>query len=716
MLDKVKSFGKTAKSKYKVVRSFFKETYNKHIIYMYIVIALLINLVIEIMARGCYGKGMSAIDGFYFLISSPYVFICNSMIILMSLSVTLLMRRRIFGISIISIIWIIFGISNAVLLSNRETPFTGIDLMLIDSAFAVMNKYFSTIHFVLVGIAAVLAIIALVFIFIKVPKVNHKIKYIRNIIAIALIWAIGFGTINLGIASGLLETKFGRLRDAYVQNGFVYCFTNSLFNTGIDMPDNYSKKTIKGIVEKDEQTKDDTENIKVKEKPNIIFLQLESFFDLNNMTNIKLSDNPLPNFEKLLKEYPSGYLSVPVVGAGTVNTEFEIMTGLNLDFFGPGEYPFKTKMKDTTCESICYNLKNYGYNCHAVHNNTATFYGRNIVFSNLGYDTFTTIENMYIDDFTPKGWAKDYYLTEYIMEALSSTKNQDFIYTISVQGHGSYPTDKSEYDSPFKVKGLEDEELTTMYEYYAGQINEMDQFIGQLTDRLESLNEDTILVMYGDHLPSLEISKDDLVNKDIYQTQYIIWSNFETDYEDEDIEAYELEAKILEKLNMTEGRVNNYNQLHRHENFEDYNEGLMNLAYDFLYGEKYSTESKNPYVASNLHFGLNDVSVKSVVPTREEEEGIIYIYGEYFTRYSKVYINGEKQKTIWLDPNTVKITYPGLKDGDSISVYQQNSDTHVLSKTEPYIYSEDEISPSNLDEQKNSATVKPDAKKKKKNK
>lgn len=74
-----------------------------------------------------------------------------------------------------------------------------------------------------------------------------------------------------------------------------------------------------------------------------------------------------------MEQYPSGYLDVPIVGAGTVNTEFEVMTGMNLDDFGPGEYPFKTILKETTCESIAYNLKEYGYATHAIHDNTATF-------------------------------------------------------------------------------------------------------------------------------------------------------------------------------------------------------------------------------------------------------------------------------------------------------------------------------------------------------
>ena len=47
-------------------------------------------------------------------------------------------------------------------------------------------------------------------------------------------------------------------------------------------------------------------------------------------------------------------LTVPVVGAGTANTEFEVLTGMSSRFFGPGEYPFQTCLKDQTVESVAY--------------------------------------------------------------------------------------------------------------------------------------------------------------------------------------------------------------------------------------------------------------------------------------------------------------------------------------------------------------------------
>ena len=78
-----------------------------------------------------------------------------------------------------------------------------------------------------------------------------------------------------------------------------------------------------------------------------------------------------------------------------------------------------------------------------------------------------------------------------------------------------------------KVSGDVDEATKNKYQYYAMETYQMDKFIGKLVKTLSEFDEDTILVMYGDHLPSFGLSGEDLVNGDVYQTQYVIWSNFQ---------------------------------------------------------------------------------------------------------------------------------------------------------------------------------------------
>lgn len=97
---------------------------------------------------------------------------------------------------------------------------------------------------------------------------------------------------------------------------------------------------------------------KVK-KPNIIFVQLESHFDITQVKGVKFNKDPLPNFHKYMKGYSSGQLSMPSYGAGTANSEFELITGMNLDHFGAAEYPYKTVLQNTTTESMATVLKNY---------------------------------------------------------------------------------------------------------------------------------------------------------------------------------------------------------------------------------------------------------------------------------------------------------------------------------------------------------------------
>ena len=157
-----------------------------------------------------------------------------------------------------------------------------------------------------------------------------------------------------------------------------------------------------------------------------------------------------------------------------------------------------------------------GYGTHAIHNHRALFYNRNEVFANIGYDTFTSLEYMSDVEKTPKNWAKDKILTSQIMDTLESTEEHDYIYTISVQGHGSYPTEQVSKNPAIEVTAAPDEATKWQYEYYVNQIYEMDQFIKDLTDTLSEYDEDVVLVMYGDHIPALDVTEESYNKKDLY--------------------------------------------------------------------------------------------------------------------------------------------------------------------------------------------------------
>ena len=383
-----------------------------------------------------------------------------------------------------------------------------------------------------------------------------------------------------------------------------------------------------------------------------------------------------------MEEYTSGYYKVPSVGAGTANTEFESITGMSMHYFGPGEYPYKSILKETTCESAPYVLKELGYSTHAIHNNEANFYSRKSIFPNLGFDTFTSAEYMpEEDDKNSLGWTRDRVLTDEIIKCLDSTEDQpDYVYTISVQGHGAYPEEPILEDPEITVAGAATEEKNNQWEYYVNEIHEMDEFVGELVAALEDYPEDVVLVMYGDHLPTMGLEVEDLENKYLFQTQYVMWDNFGLEKDDVNLAAYQMAAEVMDRVGIHEGTIFRYHQARR--NTRNYQVDLETLQYDLLYGERYSYDGENPFKRTKMRLGLYDVTLDGL----ELMSSVDYTYritGTNFTPSSQVKLNGDWYDTVYVNPTTLIISGTELDDFDRLAVIQRsNSPTRkALSKS-----------------------------------
>ncbi|MGN0506265.1 MAG: LTA synthase family protein [Lachnospiraceae bacterium] len=664
-----------------------------------------------------------------YFIRDPFVFFYNVFLIAATASVCLLFRRRIFVCSVVLFLWAAIGVTDMVLLSFRTTPFTAVDLLLVQSALRIMNRYLTPFQMVLIGIAVVAVLALCVYLWKYSKKEEGKIQYLLRVPFCAALLGSCLLLTQLGLATKLLDRNFGNLANAFHENGLPYCFMNSLLNTGVAKPEDYSPEQITVIIEgiglengevtqlpsgelsvkidpePEETVKEaeepDTSGEGVPETdsdgekvlaakdnpyPNILFLQLESFFDPKLVENSSYTEDPVPYFTYLKENFSSGFLSVPSVGAGTANTEFELITGMNLDFFGPGEYPYKTILKSRTCESVAYNLKELGFSASAIHNNDGTFYGRNEVFSNLGFDRFDSIEYMQKVELTPLDWAKDKILVGEIMSIMKLTEEKDYIYTISVQGHGAYP-EEPVLDHP-KIDVKLPEELSEKYYpflYYVNQLHEMDEFLRELVLSLAAYPEDVVLVLYGDHLPGIGLTEELLKNGSLYQTEYVIWSNFAMEPEEKDMEAYQLPAYVLGRLGIDNGIMTKYHQSEQGK--ETYLENMEVLIYDMLYGDMEVYHGVNPYEPTELFMGIGPVFITDVFlkqSVTEEGQTIAYVQGEGFTEWSTIAIDSEPVETIFLNENLLATTE--VPDGAfAVTVRQQGSDEIVLSETAPFM-------------------------------
>ncbi len=662
----------------------------------------LVYFVMEWMSRH------SAAEAWQYMTGKPLVFLFNAMIVFATTTIVFLFRRRIFVRTLIYVFWLLMGAINGVILGSRVTPFTGPDLKLISDAAKIAGNYITPI--VLVGAIILVAVIlaALFFLFRKAPRRTEKPRILRNLILCAAAFAAVFAVGQIELNARLISNYFGNIAFAYKDYGYPYCFLVTLFDTGISQPKGYSEKMISRIEagvekrlteaeekrqeaqsserdQKQNQAQDAGFEASALQQPNIVFLQLESFMDPEMVEFLHLSDDPMPYYRQLMGKYSSGYLRVPVVGAGTVNTEFECITGMSLHYFGAGEYPYKTILKEQPCESIPYILQKCGYATHVVHNNEANFYTRRDVFANLGFETFTSEEYMPdISEKTETGWVKDAVLTDQIVQCLNATDTPDYIYTISVQGHGDYPTDPVVEDPPILVTGAEGrEQNNNSWEYYCKQIREMDRFVEDLTNKLEHYPEPVVLVMYGDHLPTMGLTTRDLSNRYLFQTEYIIWDNFGMEKQDGNLSAYQIGAEVLNRLNIHEGVIMRYHQARR--NTRNYQSDLEMLQYDMLYGEHYVYDGGAPWKTHEVQMGIAPVTLDRAAKLID---GAWMIYGSNFTASSKVEVNEKLlEDTVYLNPGQLYLPAVEIEPDAMVSIAQESNSSQtaakVLTRTNP---------------------------------
>ncbi len=609
----------------------------------YVFLPVILDIVIESLNR------KSVFSAFSYVVDKPFLFMFNVLIIMLTLSVAMYFKREIFVLTLMSVVWLLFGVINFVILHFRVTPFSAVDFTLISSAISVSGHYLTAFNVVMIFFAIAILVISLICLFKRTPcfqKNTTKKAYMLSTLVI-LTLAAGIVVMHKSSTSvQALAENYTNISEAYENYGFVYCFANSIIDTGIKKPEDYSEESMAQIKDSIKDTGTDEPEV----KPDIVMIQLESFFDICDVKGVSFSRDPLPNFHRLQKEYSNGQLTVPTVGAGTVNTEFEVLTGMSQHDFGVSEYPYKTVLKSKTSESICNDLAQIGYSSHAVHNNTATFYGRNKVFSNLGFDSFTSVEYMNNITLNPNGWAKDDVMVDEILKTLDDNKNKsDFTFGITVQSHGKYNDVKTDSKDPVKVYNAP-EGKEESYEYYVNEINEVDQMIGKLVYALGKREKPTVLVLYGDHLPSLELSNEDLEDGSLYETQYIIWNNYGLKEKDQDLKAYELYPEVLDQLGIHTGVITQYHQ-QADRSSDTYQTDLKALEYDLLYGENYIYDGEVPFTASNLQMGTNPLKIADVY----QKDGEYIVRGDNLTSYCRVYFDGKELESQWIDEHHLKL-------------------------------------------------------------
>lgn len=655
---------------------------NKYSILMHIPLSMVMIFIMEWMSRH------SFIEACEFVNDHTKAFLYNSYLVFVVFTLVYLVRRRTFMRMVISALFIALGVINCVILLNRVSPFGYTDFTMVSDLLTMQNtSYFSAQEGALAVAAIVIYALLMVRLFKKGKKQEPKLKFWKRAILVVLSFASLPGVTYLCQEAGFIDSYFGNLAQGYADNGYLYGFSSSAFSLGMSKPKNYTEENVNAVLADTDQGES---TISSEDMPNIIVVLLESYYDVSEDSLVSTSEDPTPYTHYLEENFSTGHLTVPVVGAGTCDTEFEVLTGMSMRFFGPGEYPQKTILKQTDVESYASDLSSqFDIGTHVVHDNGGNFYSRRNAFSMMGFDTFQSKEMLDITDYTPLGsWPTDDILIGATSDAMDTTEGSDFIYTITVQTHGSYPTYAVEGDRTDITTTVEggDEELTNQWTYYVNRIADMDEWIENYVNMLSERDEDTLLIMFGDHLPSLGIEEDDIATGDLYQTKYYTWNNFGMEKEDKDLTSYQLLAEFTDRLGIHGGTMMDYNQAMLEAGVEtgsdEYMDGLELLQYDLLYGDRYAYGGVDLYPASDLIMGIKDI----VIDGAYLYNGKLHIYGDNFTKWSRVYVNGEKVSTTYESGQVLTIDADDIENGDTIVVNQLGSSNTIFRSSNEYTF------------------------------
>lgn len=644
-----------------------------HQILLWLIGGLVLVFATEFLLRGNLADVITLIK------EKPGVVLANYLLILMLTSIFFLVKRKymVYFISFVVILGV--AITTFFLMKIRGIPLTFSDLYSIGEAMEIADKYISKTMIIIAVVCLVFLIAFAVFLY-KLDCDTKRFKLI-NFVLIFIVSIGFFSTVKSQQEKNIMQFKRWDIPASYKCNGLTYSTVESCLKYIRTKPSDYSQAKIKEITEKVEKA-EAKDNRKLNDKkPNVLFVQLEAFMDPTEVKGVEYSEDPIPNFRKLTQTFTHGMASAPTTGGGTVRTEFEVMTGNNIDYLTPGEIPYNTILKSKYYNSVATTLKSQGYKAHAIHNFQGNFYGRDKAYAKLGFDDFTSKEYMSNYELNEREWVKDVILTKYIEKALNSTKGSDLVYTVSVQGHSSYPTDAENYDFPIKVSGTLDQTILNQMYYYVNQIKGTDDFVGELVDMVNKRDEDTIILFYSDHMPKLKIFEDDDFYLDKYEAPFAFYANFDIEkYDIDKIESYELSSLMFKEAGLKYGPMERFNTYMKDDS--DFSKMQDLIEYDVLFGKSYYINDDEKAKKNTLKMGVEDIVVNNI----ETKGNKMIIHGQNFTTNSRVYLNDKSVDKRFIDENTLEVDK--VDNLETISIKQIGRNSVILSSTEDFKYSE----------------------------
>ena len=395
-----------------------------------------------------------------------------------------------------------------------------------------------------------------------------------------------------------IQTDVWDQSGSYSQDGALAVFLRNTQFMSVEEPQDPSAENIEriaaGVAEKEPAVSTDT-------RPNIVAIMNESWADFEDFGNLSLSES-VTDYIDSLDNLIFGHTYTSVFGAGTSASEFEFLTGNSMAFLPSGSIPYQQYILEPSA-SLASLLKENGYRTLAFHPGERTSWQRNQAYPLLGFDEFKCVEDMDVPVTEEHGYVSDQSSFRQIIYEFERKDPEErlFLFNVTIQNHGSYTVE----DYPAEVQLTDEPGKYPMAEQYLTLANKTDEAFRLLVDYFSQQEEPTIILMFGDHQPSVEqefldkaygVTQDQMTMEqymDKYKTPFLIWANY--DLPDDEIPTTSLNflgQYLLSYAGIENSLYENYLQ-----NFQEVLPAMTFVGYIDRNGKAYSHLEQNEYTA-----------------------------------------------------------------------------------------------------------------------
>ncbi len=444
------------------------------------------------------------------------------------------------GFTVTSVVAFCIAQINIYTMTFRDTPFSFADIKLVGEASEMTKSYSLFLGAISITVLAILVITAILC-FRNMPKIKPGIiiRICGTLLCAVLVMAIGYrfyrdGSGGYSVYLSTWHPEFGNEYKASNQNmsrGVIYCFARSVYASEPLPPDGYDEDRVKQLLSEYKSTPTDEDK-----KVHIISIMLEAYNDFSKFPGIELDLSPYEHMHSLQQDGYSGLLYTNIFAGNTVYTERSFLTG-----FGGVEYERKAM-------SHVWYLKNQGYYTEALHPFYGWFYNRKNVYKYLGFDNFYCYENKFsgipeneLKSYMYWGMISDLDLFDRITRSFEEAVDRGekyFGFSVTYQNHGPYATESTTDRECLVRKDSYSEEAYHSLNNYLSEVYRTDLAIKQLREYVDNHSEPIVLVLFGDHNPSLGNGLDGytdlgididtstpLGSENYYCTPYVFYAN-----------------------------------------------------------------------------------------------------------------------------------------------------------------------------------------------